>query len=261
MAGLGTTGVLVASFFLLLTVGSTLVAFRGVPGAPSNGDLSSIELRQQQQAAHRGTALLAEHDVMLKEAAPQDRDVLGDVLGQRASASRTWPTGQIVEEGAGSAGPDALRPGPPGTPFDEKAPPGSTPTPTPTPGTGVVESPVVPGTLADEGSGSGTSTPGDSTTTDGSTTDTGTSAGTDSGTGSSSGSGSDSSGTGDSGSGTSGSGGDVVDGSVDSGTDTVGSTVGTASPGDGQAVGDTGGTTGGLLDDATSAVGAVVTSG
>ena len=46
IAGLGTTGVLIGSFLLLLTVGSALVAFQGVPGQATNGDLSSIELRR-----------------------------------------------------------------------------------------------------------------------------------------------------------------------------------------------------------------------
>src|ERR1700754_354409 len=51
IAGLGTTGVLIGSFLLLLTVGSALVAFQGVPGQATNGDLSSIELQQQAERA------------------------------------------------------------------------------------------------------------------------------------------------------------------------------------------------------------------
>ena len=54
IAGLGTTGVLIGSFLLLLTVGSALVAFQGVPGQATNGDLSSIELRQQSERAAQG---------------------------------------------------------------------------------------------------------------------------------------------------------------------------------------------------------------
>ena len=153
IAGVGTTGVLIASFFMLLTVGSTLVAFRGVPGAPSNGDLSSIELRQQREAAQRGATLLASSDAF-GEAGSRRENALGRVLGARATGSGGWPAGLVEDRATGSAGPDALHQGAPRAPVGEKAPPGAGPTSPP--GGGVVEEPVVPGTPGDDGSGSDT---------------------------------------------------------------------------------------------------------
>src|SRR5215208_240218 len=103
---------------MLLTVGSTLVAFRGVPGVASNGDLSSIELRQQREAAaQRGDGLLQAGNVLGDER-PGAREgrAAGGVLGQLASAGRENPAGNIRQGANGSSGPDALRPGAPGTP-------------------------------------------------------------------------------------------------------------------------------------------------
>jgi len=144
IAGVGTTGVLIASFLMLLTVGSTLVAFRGVPGAPSNGDLSSIELRQQREAAQQSGTLIVSSD-SLGEAGLRNVAGSGAVLGGRASAAGGWPAGQIDDGFAGSVGPDALQPGAPAaprTPIGEKAPPGVGPAPAPgaAPGT-----PISPG--------------------------------------------------------------------------------------------------------------------
>jgi hypothetical protein len=267
IAGVGTTGVLIASFFMLLTVGSTIVAFRGVPGAPSNGDLSSIELRHQRESAQRTGALLTSSDALGK-AGSRDAAGSGDVLGRRASGVRGWPAGLIDDGVAGSAGPDALHPGVPRTPVGEKTPPGASPAPTPT--NGVVATPVVPGTPAEDGSGtnsdsgSGSGSDSGSGSGSGSGTDTGTGSGsgtgsdsgsgTGSGTDTGSGSGSGSTGSDSSGSG-SGSGSGGVGDTVEDVTDTVGSTVGTVSPGGGQAVSDAGGAVGGLLEDATSVVG------
>jgi hypothetical protein len=261
IAGVGTTGVLIASFFMLLTVGSTLVAFRGVPGAPSNGDLSSIELRQQREAAQRSGTLLATSDV-LGEAGSRDAAGSGDVLGERASGVGGWPAGQIDDGVAGSAGPDALHPGVPRAPVSEKAPPGVSPGPAPA--TGVVETPVAPGTLADDGSGtdSGSGSGSGSDSGSGSGSDSGSDSGSASGSGSGTGSGSGSDSGSDSGSGSSGGSGSSDSGSgtgggdtVEDVTDTVGSTVGTVSPGGAQAVDDAGSAAGGLLEDVTSVVG------
>lgn len=244
MAGLGTTGVLIGSFLLLLTVGSTLVAFRGVPGQASNGDLSRIELRQQREAAaQNGPALLAASNV-LGEAAQRSGDAgaSGDVFGQSAGGGHA---GQI-HEGAAANGPDGLRQIRAGAPPAGKAPGTPGPSPAPGSGTGIVETPAAPGS-ADDGSSSGS----------GSGTDTG--SGSDSG--SSGGSGSSGSGTGttdsgsgsDSGSATGGTTG-TVGGTVEDTTGTVGTVVGTVTPGAGDTVTDTGAAVGGLLDDATSAV-------
>ena len=188
IAGVGTTGVLIASFFMLLTVGSTLVAFRGVPGAPNNGDLSSIELRQQREAARQSGTLVSSSDAFGEAGARAERGSAG-VLGARASGSTGWPAGEIEDRAVGSTGPDALHPGP-RTPVGEKAPPGVSPT-VPTPGSGDVATPVAPGTLADDGagtdSGSGSGT--------GSGSGSGSDSGSGSGSGTDSGSGSESEGT------------------------------------------------------------------
>ena len=95
MAGLGTTGVLIASFFMLLTVGSTLVAFRGVPGVASNGDLSSIELSPQQQQAERdretllaATNLFGDRATGPEAASARPRTCSGSSPGKAVSARR-----------------------------------------------------------------------------------------------------------------------------------------------------------------------------
>src|SRR3954454_7273258 len=84
IAGLGTTGVLIGSFVLLLTVGSALVAFRGVPGQATNGDLSSIELRQQaERDGEAGAALLASNDLLGLTGDAAAVGASGDVFGVR----------------------------------------------------------------------------------------------------------------------------------------------------------------------------------
>jgi hypothetical protein len=277
MAGLGTTGVLIGSFFLLLAVGSTLVAFRGVPGVASNGDLSRIELREQRAAAAaREPTLLAARNVIGESEEDGSHGASGDVFGQRAS-SQGGPAGQIQADSTGQLGPDALRPGPGRTPVGDKAPiVHGPPSSAPGSGPGVVASPVAPGSDAEDNSGEGSGGGSDSGSgsdagsgsgsgsgsSDG--TGTGTGTGTDSGSGSGSGSGAGS-GSGGSGSGSgSGSGtgtgtgtgaggavGEVVEGT----TGTVGEAVGNVSPGLGETVTETGSALGGLLGDATSAVG------
>lgn len=264
IAGLGTTGVLIGSFFLLLTVGSTLVAFRGVPGVASNGDLSRIELREQREAAAaaaREPTLLAARDVVGEAEEDGSDGASGDVFGQRAS-SQGGPAGQIQVDSTGQLGPDALRPGPGRTPVGERSPiVHGPPSSAPGSGPGVVTSPVAPGSDAEDSSGegsgggsdSGTGSDGGSGSGTGSGSSDGGGADTDSGSGS--GSGSDSgggSGSGDgNGSGAGGTVGEVVEGT----TGAVGEPVGNVSPGAGETVTDTGSAVGGLLGDATSAVG------
>jgi hypothetical protein len=263
VAGLGTTGVLIGSFFLLLTVGSTLVAFRGVPGAASNGDLSSIELRQQREAAAQRAAGLRTASNVLGDSADGSRQggATGDVFGQVASAGRANPTGNIRQGTSGSSGPGALHPNSPGAPLGEKAPTTDPPASSPGSGTGVVATPVDPGALADQGSGSSGDTGSGSGTDSGSGTGTGTGSGTDSGsdtgsTGGSSGSGSTDSGSGsDSGTGSNGGATGTVGDTVEDTTGSAGAAVGTVSPGAGSTVTDTGSAAGGLLDEATSVVG------
>jgi hypothetical protein len=53
IAGLGTTGILITCFLLLLTVGSALVAFDGWPGAAADDGLQRVVVKNQ---AERATA-------------------------------------------------------------------------------------------------------------------------------------------------------------------------------------------------------------
>jgi hypothetical protein len=253
VAGLGTTGVLIGSFFLLLTVGSTLVAFRGVPGAASNGDLSSIELRQQREAAAQRAAGLITASNVLGDSADGSREsgATGDVFGRLASAGGGNPTGNIRQGTSGSSGPDSLRPVSPGTPLGEKAPTTDPPATSLGSGTGVVETPVDPGVLADDNSTSSGDT-GSGTDSGSGSTDSGSDSGS---TGGSTGSGSTDSGSGtDTGSGSTGGTTGTVGDTVEDTTGSAGTTVGTVSPSTGSTVTDTGSAVGGLLDDATSAV-------
>jgi hypothetical protein len=276
IAGLGTTGVLIGSFFLLLTVGSTLVAFRGVPGVASNGDLSRIELREQRQAAaEREPALLAARTVVGEGREDGTHGAAGDVFGQRAS-SQGGPAGEIQADSTGQLGPDALRPGPGRPSVGERVPiTHGPPSSAPGSGPGVLTSPVAPGSDAedssDEGPGGGSDSGSGSDGGSGSGSGSGSSdgGGTDSGSGSGSGSGGSSGSGGDSGSGGgsgtgsgSGSGGGTGTGAggtvgevVEGTTGTVGEAVGDVSPGAGETVTETGSAVGGLLGDATSAVG------
>src|SRR5215204_5076170 len=89
LAGLGTTGLLIGSFLLLLTVGSTFVAFRGVPGQVSNGELSRIELRQQREAARAsGPTLLAARSLLDATGLEAGGGAAGAVLGLSAGGAR-----------------------------------------------------------------------------------------------------------------------------------------------------------------------------
>ena len=284
LAGIGTTGVLIGSFVLLLTVCSALVAFRGVPGQATNGDLSSIELRQQaERAAQGGAALLASGEVLALADGRLVVGASGDVFGVRAAAGDA--AGRFLGTGGGF-GTDLLFPGLQSAPVGQRTPSAPTPTTTPSaPGSQLVALPPVlggTGSGSDTGSGSGSSSGSGSTgsTGTGSTTGTDTGAGSDSGTGTTDtgtgsttgtvtdtgstatgGSTSSSSGTatgGDGGS-TSSSGdttgtGGTVTGTVDSTTDTAGSVVGVAGSTTSGAASSAGDATGGLIEDVTSVV-------
>jgi hypothetical protein len=268
IAGLGTTGVLIGSFLLLLTVGSALVAFQGVPGQATNGDLSSIELRQQSERAAQGDGgLLAASDLVGDSASGAQEGASGDVFGVSASGSAV--AGRFLGSNGRRAG-DALHPGSPTAPLGQRVPSGGGQTPAP--GAGVLATPPVSsdessgsgsdtgsgssgsGTGSDTGSGTGTGTD----TGTGTGTDTGTGTGTDTGTGTGTGTTSTDSGSGSGGSGGASSGsGSGTSGTVTDTTTTAGSAAGAVSPGAGQAASDTGTTTSGLLDDVTSAVGSL----
>jgi hypothetical protein len=56
IAGLGTTGVLIGSFLLLLMVGSAFVAFQGTPGEASSDGLDRLDVSHSGQAAGAASA-------------------------------------------------------------------------------------------------------------------------------------------------------------------------------------------------------------
>ena len=56
IAGLGTSGVLIGSFLLLLAVVSAIVAFRGAPGEASNEGLGRLDVSDSRQASQRTEA-------------------------------------------------------------------------------------------------------------------------------------------------------------------------------------------------------------
>ncbi len=266
IAGLGTTGVLIGSFLLLLTVGSALVAFQGVPGQATNGDLSSIELRQQSERAAQGDGgLLAASYLVGDSASGAQEGASGDVFGVRAAGSEA--AGPFLgSNGQGQR--DALHPGSPTAPLGQRVPSSNGQTSAPV--NGVL---AVPPVSSDESSSSGSDT-GSGSSDSGSGSDTGSSSdtgtGTSTGTGSDSGTGSSSSGgatstdTGSSGSGSSGSSSDsgsstagTVTDTVDDATGAVGSVVGVGSSGTGATASDAGTATSGLLEDVTSVVGSL----
>src|SRR5689334_15943497 len=175
IAGLGTTGVLIGSFVLLLTVGSALVAFRGVPGQATNGDLSSIELRQQaERASHGGATLLASSNVLGLTDLGVAIGASGDVFGIRGAVGDA--AGRFLG-GGGGIGSDLLFPGLISSPLGQRTPTLPTPTTKPsTPGSILVSTPPATGGT---GSGSDTSSGSGSGSSD---TGTGSGTGTDTGT-------------------------------------------------------------------------------
>jgi hypothetical protein len=93
IAGLGTTGVLIGSFLLLLAVVSTIVAFRGAPGEASNDGLGRLDMSDSRQTSKVSGAPSAAGD------AARDRAARGGGDAARGSKRR----GRIAG-GAGDAG-------------------------------------------------------------------------------------------------------------------------------------------------------------
>jgi hypothetical protein len=73
IASLGTTGVLIASFLLLLIVVSAIVAFRGAPGEASNDGLDRLDVSHSAQASSDARA---------------PRSVAGDARSESAGSGR-----------------------------------------------------------------------------------------------------------------------------------------------------------------------------
>lgn len=84
IAGLGTSGVLIASFLLLLTVGSAIVAFRGAPGEANNDGLDRLDVTHSGEASGAARSPLLSADRAGRSARRDgDRDRGGDRGGAR----------------------------------------------------------------------------------------------------------------------------------------------------------------------------------
>jgi hypothetical protein len=104
IAGLGTSGVLIASFLLLLMVGSAIVAFQGAPGQASNDGLERLDVSaSSRQAALASRAERA--DDGLKAARHDHGGHGGDARG--AGDARRAHLGTRQADGAGNAGGDS----------------------------------------------------------------------------------------------------------------------------------------------------------
>jgi hypothetical protein len=103
IAGLGTTGVLIAGFFVLLAVGSALVAFNGWPGAAAGDELDRVVVEPESQLA---PALKAERtDVrrVAQDARKRERGKAGAANSARRAAVRRGGSDTSAGLGADSA--------------------------------------------------------------------------------------------------------------------------------------------------------------
>jgi hypothetical protein len=99
IAGLGTSGVLIASFLLLLMVGSAFVAFEGAPGQASNDGLGRLDVSP---GTHSSNATRAERpDGGLTGSHRAERDRGDRHRARRAGGSSRGRLGRRSADGAG----------------------------------------------------------------------------------------------------------------------------------------------------------------
>jgi hypothetical protein len=116
IAGLGTTGILLTCFLLLLTVGGALIAFDGWPGAAAGDGLQRVVVKNQ---AERATAESPQDEMALRrESAGRgergaERSARGDSRGsvKRARRSRAAGPTPATDDRSGS-GPAVAQPAP-----------------------------------------------------------------------------------------------------------------------------------------------------
>jgi hypothetical protein len=98
IAGLGTSGVLIGSFMLLLAVVSAIVAFRGAPGEASNDGLGRLDLSHSRQASQAADGQ--------RSAGERDRGAAarGDRAGARGAKRRGQSAGTAGERASGVSG-------------------------------------------------------------------------------------------------------------------------------------------------------------
>jgi hypothetical protein len=118
IAGLGTTGILITCFLLLLTVGSALVAFDGWPGAAADDGLQRVVVKNQAERAatesrQDATARRRETAVSRRGERAAERPARGDRRGDVKSAqrSRTDRSTPATDDRSGS-GPAVAQPAP-----------------------------------------------------------------------------------------------------------------------------------------------------
>ena len=120
IAGLGTSGVLIASFVLLLAVVSAIVAFNGAPGKASNDGLDRLDVSHGRQASNITAADPSGGQRDGKAAARGDRGRAGHGAGRDGRGA-----GQFGRAGAGGVdGERAFGGGGGGSAADGSAPAG-----------------------------------------------------------------------------------------------------------------------------------------
>jgi hypothetical protein len=118
IAGLGTTGILITCFLLLLTVGSALVAFDGWPGAAADDGLQRVVVKNQAERAtaesgQDGTARRRESAGTRRGERAAERSARGDRRGSVRRAQRSRADGPTPATNDRSrSGPAVAEPGP-----------------------------------------------------------------------------------------------------------------------------------------------------
>jgi hypothetical protein len=105
IASLGTSGVLIGSFLLLLAIVSAIFAFRGYPGEASNDGLDRLEVRQTRPAAAVTRATNTRATEGLARTAAADRTAIRRAAHGERAVSQGVGAGGI--EGVRSRGGDA----------------------------------------------------------------------------------------------------------------------------------------------------------
>jgi hypothetical protein len=98
IAGLGTSGVLIGSFLLLLAVVSAIVAFRGAPGEASNEGLDRLDLSASRQASKATGAPRSAGE------GARDAPARGDRAGARGTTRRARVAGTPGRRAGGVSG-------------------------------------------------------------------------------------------------------------------------------------------------------------
>jgi hypothetical protein len=104
IAGLGTSGVLIASFLLLFMVGSAIVAFQGAPGRASNDGLDRLDVSHAAREVPAASRAPLSDDRRASDASAQRRD-----RGRRAAASRASRARTGARPAGASGGVDGER--------------------------------------------------------------------------------------------------------------------------------------------------------